>query len=109
MRLISERCAALGGGDAGAALALAERYVRAERRPAVRLHALACLVGYVRRHAHAEELAERVGGAVAGAAALDADAALRAAAARALPALARLCSADACIDLIDQLEKVGAS
>lgn len=49
---------------------------------------------------------ERVGGALAAACALDADTALRAAAARALPDLARLCSSDVCVDLIDQLEKV---
>ncbi|CAH0719708.1 unnamed protein product, partial [Brenthis ino] len=107
MRLITERCAMLRGGDAGAALALVERYVRAERRRAVRLHALGAVCAFARRQrAHGDELAERVGGAVAAAAALDADAALRAAAARALPPLAKLCSADACIDLIDHLEKI---
>ncbi|CAH2106854.1 unnamed protein product [Euphydryas editha] len=108
MRLITERCAALTGAEGGAALALAERYVRLEARQAVRLHALACVLAYIKRHrcGHGEELAERVGGALAGACAQDADVALRAAAARALPDLARMCSSDVCIDLIDQLEKI---
>lgn len=47
-----------------------------------------------------------MGGAVAGVCALDADVAVRAAAARALPELAKMCCSDACVDLIDQLEKV---
>lgn len=50
MRLISERCLYMGGSAAGSALQLAERYVRLEPRPAVRLHALASLVAYIKRH-----------------------------------------------------------
>ncbi|XP_034830671.1 tuberin isoform X1 [Maniola hyperantus] len=108
MRLISERLSALGGGDASAALRIAERYVRLESRLTVRLHALSTLLTYIKRHrcTHGEELSERVGGAVAGACALDADVSIRAAAARALPDLAKMCSSDACVDLIDQLEKI---
>ncbi|XP_046959991.1 tuberin isoform X8 [Vanessa cardui] len=108
MRLLTERCAALGGADAGAALALAERYVRLEPRLGVRLHALACVLAYIKRNrcGHGEELAERVGGPVAAACAQDAEPALRAAAARALPDLARMCSSDVCVDLVDQLEKI---
>ncbi|XP_050345802.1 tuberin isoform X6 [Nymphalis io] len=108
MRLLTERCAALSGADAGAALALAERYVRLEPRLPVRLHALACVLAYIKRNrcGHGEELAERVGGPVAAACAQDAEPALRAAAARALPDLARMCTSDVCIDLIDQLEKI---
>lgn len=55
---------------------------------------------------HGEELAERVGAPLMAGVALDADAALRAAAARAIPDLARMCCSDACIDLVDLLEKV---
>ncbi|CAG5031361.1 unnamed protein product [Parnassius apollo] len=96
------------GAGAGAALRLAERYLRRDARLPVRLHAFAALLAYVRRNrcAHGEELAERVGGAIASACALDAEATLRAAAARALPELARLCSPDACTDFIDLLEKI---
>lgn len=58
------------------------------------------------RCTHGEELSERVGGSIAATCALDADVSIRAAIAKAIPELARLCSPDACIDLIDQLEKV---
>lgn len=52
MRLVSARAAslALGGEWAGAALALAERYVRNEPRRAVRLHAFQALVAFIRRN-----------------------------------------------------------
>ncbi|XP_068632224.1 tuberin isoform X2 [Battus philenor] len=108
MRLVTARANALSGESAGAALALAERYLRCEPRLSVRLHTLSALLAYIRRHrcGHGEELAERVGAVVAGACALDAEAALRAAAARALPDLARMCAPDACTDLIDLLEKI---
>ncbi|XP_072932345.1 tuberin [Epargyreus clarus] len=110
MRLVSARAAslALGGEWTGAALALAERYVRNEPRRAVRLHAFQQLVAFIRRNrcGHGEELAERVGAPLMAGVALDADAALRAAAARAIPDLARMCCSDACIDLVDLLEKI---
>ncbi|CAF4953558.1 unnamed protein product [Pieris macdunnoughi] len=108
VRLISARGAALDGHSATAALALADRYVRKEPRLAVRLHALQTLLAYIRRTrcSAREEIAERVGCALAGLCAGDAECALRAAAARALPDLAALCSPDACIDLVDQLEKI---
>lgn len=52
LRVISWRAAALEPGRAGwaAALALAERHVRRDPRPAVRLHALAQLLALVKRH-----------------------------------------------------------
>lgn len=50
MRLITERLSALGGGDASAALRIAERYVRLESRLPVRLHALSALLAYIKRH-----------------------------------------------------------
>ncbi|XP_039753773.1 tuberin isoform X2 [Pararge aegeria] len=103
MRLVSARLAAPGA--AGAALRVAERYVRLEPRRAVRLHALAALLAHARRHRAHDELAERAGAALAAAAA-DADAAVRAGAARALAELAKHCSSDVCVDLIDQLEKI---
>lgn len=110
MRVVSARAAQLPPEAAAPALALLDRYLRCEPRLAVRLHALAALLHHVRRHRrlHAEELADRLATALAAAAAHDAECALRAAAARALPALARLCSPDACTDLIDLLEKVPA-
>ncbi|XP_013168999.1 PREDICTED: tuberin [Papilio xuthus] len=108
MKVVTARAAQLTGEAAGAALALADRYLRCEPRLPVRLHTLAALLAYIRRHrcGHGEELAERVGTALAAACALDAEAALRAAAARALPELARMCAPDACTDLIDLLEKI---
>ncbi|CAK1546878.1 unnamed protein product [Leptosia nina] len=109
MRLISLRGAALGGcGDASAALQLFERYLRLEPRLPVRLHTLQTLLAYMKRNrcGGGEEVVERVGAAVAGACATDAECAVRAAAARALPELAAMCSPDACIDLVDQLEKI---
>lgn len=58
------------------------------------------------RFAYGEELVERVGVPVLGACALDAEPAVRAAAARALTELARATSSDATTDLIDLLEKI---
>ncbi|CAG4992292.1 unnamed protein product [Colias eurytheme] len=108
MRVITLRGAMLGGcGEAGAALALAERYLRLEPRLPVRLHTLHTVLAYIRRASvGGDEALERVGAALAAACAGDAECALRAAAARALPVLARACSADAAIDLVDQLEKI---
>lgn len=113
LALVSARADALGPGGAATAwvagaLALAERYVRGDPRLAVRLHALERLLAFILRHRHlyGEELVERVGAPVLGACALDAEPALRAAAARALVDMARVCSADATTDLIDLLEKI---
>ncbi|XP_075973057.1 tuberin-like isoform X2 [Anticarsia gemmatalis] len=110
MRLVSARVAALSPTGAewlAGALALAERYLRLEPRRAVRLHTLAELGALLRRHRYLyEELLELLAVPVLGAVALDADAALRAAAARELTALARGAAADACTDLIDLLEKI---
>ncbi|XP_041978118.1 tuberin isoform X2 [Aricia agestis] len=107
-RVVGERAAALRGPDVAGALALVDRYVRRETRLPVRLHALAALLDFIKRNriGHGSELAERVGGALAAACATAPEAALRAAAARALPQLARLATTDACIDLIDHLERI---
>lgn len=110
MRMISARADALsacGRTGAGAALALAERYLRREPRTQLRLHTLAALLAFVKRDRliYGSELVERVGVPVLGACAADADCLVRAAAARALADLARVTQAD-CTDLIDLLEKV---
>ncbi|XP_050670637.1 tuberin [Leptidea sinapis] len=109
VRLVSLRGAALGGpGDAGAALALVERYLRQEPRLPVRLHTLHTVLAYIKRNRYTggEELVERVGAAALTACAADAEAPLRAAAARAAPDLLRACGATLAVDLIDQLEKI---
>ncbi|XP_047024239.1 tuberin isoform X4 [Helicoverpa zea] len=111
MRLVSARAAALapwGAEGAGAAAALAERYLRHEPRRAVRLHTLHAILAFIKRnrYLYGEELTELVGLPVLGACALDADVALRAAAARALAELAQASASDACTDLIDLLEKI---
>ncbi|KAL4721281.1 hypothetical protein ACJJTC_011812 [Scirpophaga incertulas] len=49
MRVVSARCAVRGLGGTARALALLERYVRRDPRPAVRLHALHALVAAVAR------------------------------------------------------------
>ncbi|PZC72537.1 hypothetical protein B5X24_HaOG211061 [Helicoverpa armigera] len=97
MRLVSARAAAL-----------AERYLRHEPRRAVRLHTLHAILAFIKRnrYLYGEELTELVGLPVLGACALDADVALRAAAARALAELAQASASDACTDLIDLLEKI---
>ncbi|KAJ8727807.1 hypothetical protein PYW08_016192 [Mythimna loreyi] len=111
MRLVTARAAALSPAGAewvAQAQALAERYVRHEPRRAVRLHTLQAILGFIRRnrYLYGEELIELVGIPVLSACALDAECALRAAAARALTELARASASDACTDLIDLLEKI---
>ncbi|XP_053607543.1 tuberin isoform X2 [Plodia interpunctella] len=110
LRLVELRTARLAGGRAGAAAALAaaERYIRQQSRLAVRTHALDLILAYVKRtrSVYGEELVELVAVPVLAACAADAAAGLRAAAARALAELARLCVADPATDLIDLLEKI---
>ncbi|XP_037293673.1 tuberin isoform X2 [Manduca sexta] len=110
MRLVRLRAAALspsGPEWASGALALADRYLRHEKRINVRLHTLTHILEFIHRYrwAYGEELAESVGVPVLGACALDAEPLLRAAAAKHLPALARH-APDSCTDLVDLLEKI---
>ncbi|KAL4702381.1 hypothetical protein ACJJTC_005105 [Scirpophaga incertulas] len=109
MRVVSARCAVRGLGGTARALALLERYVRRDPRPAVRLHALHALVAAVARDRAVlgAEGAEAVGGAALRAAAEDAVAAVRAAAAPlAARAAAAAPAAPAAVDAIDVLERL---
>ncbi|XP_049869315.1 tuberin isoform X2 [Pectinophora gossypiella] len=111
MWLVSTRAAALSPWRAEwaqAALALHDKYLRHEPRLPVRLHTLDALLAFIMRYklTYGEELVERVGAPVVASCALDAEPAVRAAAARAAAELARAVSSDVCADLVDLLQKI---
>ncbi|XP_037872619.1 tuberin isoform X4 [Bombyx mori] len=111
MQLISQRAGALsptGSEWVASALALADKYIRNESRLNVRLHALHQIMAFITRYGYVygEELVELVGVPVLSGCALDADVAMRAAAAKNLALLARNGTSESCTDLIDLLEKI---